>query len=68
MEADENTKSAIKELVSAIQFSVDNSPVVKGAIGNLQRLGYIPYFTVRMDLQLDRPMDDALTDTRVRMA
>jgi hypothetical protein len=68
MEADETTKGAIKALVTAIQLSVDNSPVVKGAIANLQQLGYIPNFTVRMDLELLKPMDNALTDTKVRMA
>lgn len=68
MEADETTKSAINALVSAIQLSVDDSPIVKGAIANLQHLGYIPNFTVRMDLELLRPMDDALTDMRVRIA
>lgn len=69
MEADENTKSAIKALVNAIQMSVDTSPIVKGAIANLQHLGYIPNFTVRMDLELLKPTtDDLLTDTRVRMA
>jgi len=68
MEADETTKSAIKSLVNAIQMSVDTSPLVKGAVVNLQRLGYIPNFTVRMDLELLRPMDTGLTDTKVRMA
>jgi hypothetical protein len=34
----------------------------------LHRLGYIPNFKVRMDLELLRPMDDALTDSKVRMA
>jgi hypothetical protein len=68
MEADETTKTAIKALVNAIQASVDTSQLVKGAIANLQHLGYIPNFTVRMDLELHRPMDNALTDTRVRMA
>ena len=68
MEADETTKTAIKALVSAIQMSVDHSPIVKGAVANLQHLGYIPNFTVRMDLELLRPMDNALTDTRVRIA
>jgi hypothetical protein len=68
MEADETTKSAIKTLVEAIQMSVDTSPIVKGAIANLQHLGYIPNFTVRMDLELLRPTDNALTDQRVRIA
>jgi hypothetical protein len=68
MEADETTKSAIKTLVNAIQMSVDTSPVVRGAMLQLQRLGYVPNFTVRMDLELHRPMDTALTDTKVRIA
>ena len=68
MEADENTKSAIRSLVSAIQMSVDSSPIVAGAVANLQRMGYIPNFQVRMDLELLRPMDAALTDTKVRIA
>ncbi|MGD9561377.1 MAG: hypothetical protein AB7F88_03355 [Pyrinomonadaceae bacterium] len=68
MEADETTQNAIKELINAIQMSVDSSPIVKGAIANLQHLGYIPNFTVRMDLELLRPMDDALTSPKVRMA
>jgi hypothetical protein len=68
MEADETTRSAIKALVNAIQLSVDNSPFVKGAVANLQHLGYIPNFTVRMDLELLRPMDEALTSTKVRIA
>ena len=68
MEADENTKGAIKALVNAIQLAVDNSPIVKGAVVNLQHMGYIPNFTVRMDLELLRPMDDAITDPRVRIA
>jgi hypothetical protein len=68
MEADETTKTAIKTLVEAIQMSVDTSPIVKGAIANLHHLGYIPNFTVRMDLELLRPMDNALTDQRVRIA
>ena len=68
MEADETTKTAIQALVNAIQVSVDNSPIVKGAVAHLQHLGYIPNFTVRMDLELLRPMDNALTDTRVRIA
>jgi hypothetical protein len=68
MEADENTKSAIRSLMAAIQMSVDASPMVQGAVANLHRLGYIPNFTVRMDLELTRPMDEALTDTRVRIA
>lgn len=68
MDPDETTKSAVKALVNAIQASVDNSPIVKGAVANLQHLGYIPNFTVRMDLELLRPMDNTLTDTRVRIA
>lgn len=68
MEADEQTKNGIRALVAAIQMSVDSSPFVAAAVENLQRLGYIPKFTVRMDLDLQRPMDDTLTDTRVRLA
>jgi len=68
MEADETTRSAIRSLVNAIQISVDNSPIVKGAVVNLQHLGYIPNFTVRMDLELLRPIDDALTSNKVRIA
>ena len=68
MEPDETTKGAVAQLVQAIQFSVDNSPMVKGAVANLQHLGYIPNFTVKMDLELHRPMDEALTDKRVRIA
>lgn len=67
MEADETTKSAIKGLVDAIQASVDTSPLVKGAVTNLQRLGYIPNFMIRMDLELLKPTDDSLTDMRVRI-
>jgi hypothetical protein len=68
MEPDETTKTAVKTLIDAIKLSVDTSPIVKGAIENLQHMGYIPNFTVRMDLELLRPMDDALTDPRVRIA
>ena len=68
MEADDNTKNAIKLLVEAIQRSVDTSPVVKSAVENLQFLGYIPNFTVKMDLELLRPTLEGLTDTKVRIA
>jgi hypothetical protein len=68
VDADDMTKGAIQSLVTAIQMSVDSSPMVQGAVANLHRLGYIPNFTVKMDLELTRPMDEALTDTRVRMA
>ena len=68
MEADETTKDAVQLLVKAIQISVDDSPVVKSAVENLQRLGYIPNYSVRMDLELLRPSLEGLTDTRVRMA
>ena len=68
MEADETTKDAIQLLVKAIQVSVDDSPVVKSAVENLHRLGYIPNYSVRMDLELLRPSLEGLTDTRVRMA
>jgi hypothetical protein len=68
MEADENTKNAIQLLVQAVQVSVDDSPIVRSAVENLQRLGYIPNYSVRMDLELLRPSLEGLTDTRVRMA
>lgn len=68
MEADETTKSAIQLLVQAVQDSVDTSPVVQSAVENLHRLGYIPNYSVRMDLELLRPSLEGLTDTRVRMA
>ena len=68
MEADDNTKNAIQLLVQAIQNSVDTSPVVKSAVENLHFLGYIPNFTVKMDLELLRPTLEGLTDTRVRIA
>lgn len=68
MEADEITKSAIKLLAQAIQNSVDDSPRVKSAVEHLHVLGYIPNFTVRMDLELLRPSMEGVTDTRVRLA
>ncbi|MDI1240422.1 MAG: hypothetical protein PSX80_00710 [bacterium] len=68
MEADETTKNAIQLLVEAVQVSVDDSPYVKSAVENLQRLGYIPNYSVRMDLELLRPSLEGLTDTRVRIA
>ena len=68
MEADEITKGAIQLLVRAVQESVDESPGVKSAVENLHRLGYIPNYNVRMDLELLRPSLEGLTDTRVRMA
>ncbi|HEX6279528.1 MAG TPA: hypothetical protein VFZ49_05870 [Pyrinomonadaceae bacterium] len=68
MEADDKTKNAIQLLTQAIQHSVDTSPGVKSAVEHLQLLGYIPNFTVRMDLELLRPSLEGLTDTRVRMA
>lgn len=68
MEADETTKGAIQLLVQAVQESVNTSPVVQSAVENLHRLGYIPNYSVRMDLELLRPSLDGLTDTRVRMA
>jgi len=68
MEADETTKGAVQLLVTAIQESVDTSPGVKSAVENLHRLGYIPNYIVRMDLELTRPSLEGLTDTRVRMA
>ena len=68
MEADEATKEAVQQLVNAIQNSVDTSPVVKSAVEKLQFMGYIPNFTVRMDLELLRPMIDGMTDMKVRVA
>jgi hypothetical protein len=68
MEADETTKKAVQQLVDAIQSSVDTSDGVKSAVEYLQFLGYIPNFTVRMDLELLRPVMDGLTDTKVRIA
>jgi len=68
MDADDNTKNAVQLLVQAIQISVDESPGVKSAVENLQFMGYIPNFTVKMDLELLRPSTEGLTDTRVRMA
>jgi hypothetical protein len=68
MEADDTTKNAVQLLIEAIQLSVDTSPGVKSAVENLERLGYIPNFTVRMDLELMRPFVEKLTDTRVRLA
>jgi hypothetical protein len=50
-----------------VKESVDDSPVVKDALQNLQFLGYIPDMTVKMDLTLNRPVVDNLTDTRVRV-
>ena len=68
MQADDNTKNAIQLLSRAIQESVDTSPSVKSAVEYLQFMGYIPNFTVRMDLELQRPSMEGLTDTRVRVA
>jgi hypothetical protein len=67
MEADENTKNAVQQLVNAVQSSVNTSPIVATAIENLQFMGYVPNFTVRMDLELLRPSLDGLTDTKVRV-
>jgi hypothetical protein len=67
MEPDEITKQAVQQLVQAVKDSVDESPVVKSALMNLQFLGYIPDMTVKMDVTLNRPMVDNLTDTRVRV-
>ena len=66
MEPDEITKNAIQELVAAVKESVDSSPVVQKALAHLQILGYVPDMTVKMDLTLNRPMMEGLTDTRVR--
>lgn len=68
MEPDDNTKNAIQLLIQAIQNSVDDSPGVKSAVENLHCMGYIPNFTVSMDVELLRPSMEGLTDTRVRMA
>ena len=67
MEPDEITKQAVQQLVQAVKDSVDDSPVVKSALMNLQFLGYIPDMTVKMDVTLNRPVVDNLTDTRVRV-
>ena len=67
MEPDEITKQAVQQLVQAVKDSVDHSPVVKSALMNLQFLGYIPDMTVKMDVTLNRPVVDNLTDTRVRV-
>ncbi|MFL6468936.1 MAG: hypothetical protein ACJ72Z_13335 [Pyrinomonadaceae bacterium] len=67
MEADENTKNAVQLLVNAVQTSVNTSEVVQKAVENLQFMGYIPNFTVRMDLELLRPTMEGLTDTKVRV-
>ena len=67
MEADENTKNAVQLLVNAVQSSVNTSSVVAEAIEKLQFMGYVPNFTVRMDLELLRPSMDGLTDTKVRV-
>lgn len=68
MEPDELTQSAIQELVSAVRSSVDDSPIVKSALDQLHFLGYVPDMTLKMDVTLNRPMLDGLTDTRVRLA
>lgn len=67
MEPDELTKVAVQELVKAVKLSVDSSPGVRNALENLQVLGYVPDMTVKMDVTLNRPMLDGLTDTRVRV-
>lgn len=67
MEPDEMTKLAVQELVKAVKLSVDNSPGVKSALNNLEGLGYIPDMTVKMDVTLNRPLLEGLTDTRVRV-
>jgi len=67
METEELTKNAVQELVRAIQYSVDASDGVKSAVKNLEFMGYIPNFTVRMDLELLRPSMEGLTDTKVRV-
>ena len=67
MEQDELTKLAVQELVKAVKLSVDNSPGVRSALDNFEMLGFIPDMTVKMDLTLNRPLTDGLTDTRVRV-
>ena len=67
METDETTKNAVRKLAEAIQSSVEASPGVKSAVENLELMGYIPNFTVRMDVEL-QPQSLGLTDTRVRFA
>ena len=67
MEPDEITKAAVQQLVNAVQLSVDDSPTVKSALRNLEFLGFVPDMTVKMDLTLNRPVLDGLTDTRVRV-
>lgn len=61
------TKQAVQQLVQAVKDSVDDSPVVRNALKNLEFLGYVPDMTVKMDLTLNRPMIEQLTDTRVRV-
>ncbi|HJS50636.1 MAG TPA: hypothetical protein VJ781_01940 [Pyrinomonadaceae bacterium] len=68
MEADETTKKAVQQLVNAIQNSVDTNEGVRSAVETLEFMGYIPNFTVRMDLELLRPVMDGLTDTKIRIA
>jgi len=68
MEADETTQNAVQLLIQAVQNSVNTSPGVKSAVENLQFLGYIPNFTVKMDVELLRPSLEGVTDTRVRLA
>lgn len=67
MEPDEITKQAVQQLVQAVKESVDDSTIVKDALQNLQFLGYVPDMTVKMDLTLNRPVMENLTDTRVRV-
>jgi hypothetical protein len=67
-EPDEATKVAVGALVNAVQQSVEQSQIVKSAVANLEYLGYIPNFTVKMDLELNRPIIAQLTDTRIRHA
>lgn len=65
MEPDEIAKEAVGQLVIAVRQSVEDSPVVKSAMANLEGLGYSASFTVSMDVELGCPMVH-LTDTRVR--
>lgn len=67
MEADERTKSAVQVLVNAVQYSVNTSSTVADAIKELEFMGYVPNFTVRMDLELLRPTLEGVTDTKIRV-
>ena len=68
MKADDATMRAVQRLENAIQESVDADERVKMAVEDLELMGYVPNFTVKMVLELSRPMVEGLTDTRVRIA